>query len=115
MRIRRGHELRLILASDDAPAAPIKRDEKLVMLIAEAQQAKALVLASPGKPIQRIAAEAGRCRKRLPKLVRLSWLAPDIVRAILSGRFAPSVTTTELLEMELPFDWRQQRVMLGLI
>lgn len=47
-RVRRGHELRLIVSGDGAPAAPPpRRDERLVSLIAESMQAGLRCLAHP--------------------------------------------------------------------
>lgn len=80
--MRRGHALRLIIpGKSDAGAAPILTncDPKLAALLAEAMDARALVLGLPDRTLQAIAAEHDRCRKRLARLVKLSWLAPAIV------------------------------------
>lgn len=48
------------------------------------------------------------------KLVRLSWLAPDIVDAILGGRQPAGLTGRRLLRIgNLPMDWSGQRRALG--
>ena len=50
----------------------------------------------------------------LAKLVRLSWLAPDIVDAILAGRQPGGLTGRRLLRIgNLPIDWSGQRSALG--
>jgi hypothetical protein len=43
----------------------------------------------------------------LTSLVRLSYLAPDIVRALLKGRLPIELTPTRLLRLskDLPHDW----------
>jgi site-specific DNA recombinase len=48
-------------------------------------------------------------------LVRLSFLAPDIVRALLKGRQPIELTPTRLLRLskDLPHDWIEQRHFLG--
>lgn len=82
-RVRRGHELKLVIpddASADATVAP--RDERLVRLLAEAMEARRIVLGTPDRSLQEIARAQRRCRKRLAKLVRLSWLAPEIIETI---------------------------------
>jgi DNA invertase Pin-like site-specific DNA recombinase len=43
------------------------------------------------------------------RLVRLAFLAPDIQRAILSGRQPPGLTLGQLMESPLPLLWSEQR------
>ena len=52
---------------------------------------------------------------RIASLFRLSYLAPDIVRALLEGRQPIELTPTRLrrLSKDLPHDWREQRRFLG--
>ena len=48
------------------------------------------------------------------RLVRLSYLAPDITQAILDGRQPPDFTAEKLLEhSRLPLAWHDQRIALG--
>ena len=47
------------------------------------------------------------------RLLRLNYLAPDIVAAILDGEQPSSLTRKMLLYGELPLDWALQRRMLG--
>ena len=61
----------------------------------------------------RAAAALGCCRVRLAQHLRLSFLAPDIVEAILAGRQPRALTRKRLASIELPIDWHQQRTMLG--
>ena len=57
----------------------------------------------------------GIARGRLTSLVRLSYLAPDIVRALSEGRQPIELTPTRLLRLskDLPHDWKEQRLFLG--
>lgn len=113
-RVRHGHQLRLIIPSQKPiTIAQATRDAKLVALIAEAQEARKLVLAEPGKSIASIAAANGRCRTRLGKLVGLSCMAPDIVTAIVEGRQPATLTARALQDIDLPLAWVEQRVLLG--
>jgi site-specific DNA recombinase len=112
-KVRRGHALRLILPPSATTALPHQRDDKLVQLVAEAHAARALVMDHPDKAIATIAAEHGRCRTRLAKLVGLSCLAPDIVTAVVEGRQPATLNAKLLSSIELPLCWREQRVALG--
>jgi len=50
-------------------------------------------------------------------LVRLSYLAPDIVRDCLEGRQPVDLSPIRLLKLskDLPVDWTEQRVHLGFV
>lgn len=113
-RVRRGHQLRLIIpGSKDKASAPRNRDEKLVALIAEAHAVRKLLLANPGRSISAIAADAGKCRTRLSKLIPVSCLAPDIFTAIVEGRQPVGLNAKTLVASEIPQDWTGQRLALG--
>ncbi|MEP6868222.1 MAG: hypothetical protein ABJA20_06875 [Novosphingobium sp.] len=92
-----------------------QRDGKLVALMAEAHEARRLILAEPKTSIAAIAKHAGKCRTPLGKLAALACTAPDIVTAIVEGRQPPSLTTRALLAADLPLSWADQRSVLGLI
>ena len=113
-KVRRGHQLRLVIpgpTSINPPSA--NRDPKLFALIAEAHAARQLILANPAVSIAIIAASNNRCRTRLGKLAALACIAPDIVTAIVEGRQPPALTATTLLAAELPLCWKAQRATLG--
>jgi site-specific DNA recombinase len=114
-RARRGQQLRLVVPGPAAVVEPSlsRRDDKLIALMAEALQARELVLAHPGRSTSAIAAEHGRCRTRLAKLVGLSCLAPDIVTTIVEGRQPDALTPRRLNSAILPVGWADQRQKLG--
>ena len=105
--------MRLVIPSSTQPKARISRDEKLVSLLADAQAARQLVLASPELSLNRIASDTGRCRTRLARLLGLSFLAPDTVVSIVEGRQPPSLTAALLSRTVLPVVWSEQRALLG--
>ncbi|MEQ9039414.1 MAG: hypothetical protein RIE24_13780 [Silicimonas sp.] len=47
------------------------------------------------------------------KLVRLAFIAPDIQRAILSGKQPHDLSLARILECDLPLAWGDQRQVLG--
>lgn len=114
VRVRKGHELRLIILGSATTERDIpRRDEKLIQLLAEAYAARATIFGYPNLSLNRIAADAGRCRTRLGRLFLLSHLAPSIVIAIMEGRQPASLNTRSLLAADLPLGWKEQRIMLG--
>ena len=58
-------------------------------------------------------ARLGCCRSTLTQRIKLSYLAPDIIEAILAGTQPRSLTRRRLASIDLPIDWREQRKMLG--
>ncbi|MEK7413962.1 MAG: recombinase family protein [Planctomycetota bacterium] len=108
-KIRRGNETRLVLEGGSS----IKRDERLIALLTEARSLGREVNDNPDRTIADLAKQASRCRKRMAQLVRLNWLAPDIVQAIIDGRQPARLTATTLLDVDLPIAWTEQRTLLG--
>ena len=53
-------------------------------------------------------------RKHLLRLARVSWLAPDIISAILEGKHPVQLTARHLLRCaDVPMEWQHQRSFLG--
>ena len=113
VKVRRGHQLRLLIPGPGSESVRRVRDEKLVALVAEAHASRQLVMASTGMSLAGISAGANRCRTRLGQLLSLSCMAPDIVTAIVEGRQPPTLTARLLLATELPPAWHDQRSALG--
>jgi DNA invertase Pin-like site-specific DNA recombinase len=105
-KVRQGTATKLVLPN--GTAGQPRRDNNLVALLAEAQAARAAVLANPDKTLRALAAEQGRCRHRLAKLVRLSWLSPEVTATIIDGRVPHDLTPRRLLDDELSLDWSFQ-------
>ena len=63
--------------------------------------------------VNELAAKAKCHPKRFTRLVRLNYLAPDIIGSIRDGTQPASLTCTTLLAAELPMDWSLQRKLLG--
>ncbi len=59
-----------------------------------------------------IAEALGICVTYLPRLLRFTLLAPDIVEAILDGREPDSFSQNKLVGA-IPADWQEQREMWG--
>jgi DNA invertase Pin-like site-specific DNA recombinase len=88
-------------------------DSKLVQLVADALEARKLVISNPGLTINQVANKEGRCRKQLTKLVSVSWLSPRIIESIVAGTQPKAINRTILLETALPTDWADQEALLG--
>ena len=65
--------------------------------------------------IEAMSGRLGMNKGRLTSLVRLSYLGPEIVRALLAGSQSNALTPSRLLRLskDLPLDWKEQRCFLG--
>jgi site-specific DNA recombinase len=101
----------LVIAAP-TPTVP-KRDDRLVQLVAEAVATRERLQAMGDVSIAKAASWFGCCRSTLTDRIKLSYLAPDIIEAILAGRQPRSLTRRRLATLDLPIDWRLQRQLLG--
>ena len=109
---RTGKEMTMrIERSDTFPARP---NPSLIKLIVRAHLFKARLLQSAGGKFAELARREKLNRSYYSRVVRLTYLAPDITRAILEGRQPPGLTAAMLLEHSgLPLAWPEQRKTLG--
>jgi DNA invertase Pin-like site-specific DNA recombinase len=104
---RRGNELKLVLGSDAAPSAV--PDPVMLKLITHARVAQEAALSGKQDPIV-----AEYSKRHLWQLLRVSWLAPDIIVAIAEGRQPPTLTGRRLLRAaDVPLCWEEQRRFFG--
>ncbi|MFN5085285.1 MAG: recombinase family protein, partial [Novosphingobium sp.] len=64
--------------------------------------------------IAQLARREGRCRTQLTRLLRLSFLSPKIVEAIVDGTQPKGLTRRLMLSCDLPIDWAEQERLFGL-
>jgi site-specific DNA recombinase len=114
VRLRRaGREIRMVIDSTD-PFAAAKPDARLIKLLLRARRFNATLARGEGVPFAALAQREGVSRSYFTRLVRLSYLAPDITQAILDGRQPRDLTAEKLLEhSRLPLAWHDQRATLG--
>jgi len=114
VRLRRsGRAIRMLIEGTD-PFATAKPDARLVKLLIRARRFNAALLDSDGVPFAALAKREGVSPSYFTRLVRLSYLAPDITEAILDGRQPRDLTADKLLaHSRLPLGWHEQRTVLG--
>jgi hypothetical protein len=113
VRLRRsGREIRMVINGTDSFAA--KPDARLIRLLLRARRFNATLAQGEGVPFAALADREGVSRSYFTRLVRLSYLAPDITQAILDGRQPSDLTAEKLLEhSRLPLACHDQRTVLG--
>ena len=89
-------------------------DARLIKLLLKARRFNATLVHSDGVPFAALAKNEGVSPSYFTRVVRLSYLAPDITQAILDGRQPRDLTADKLLaHSRLPLTWHEQRTVLG--
>jgi hypothetical protein len=109
---RSGQGKRMVIGSPHQAAS----DTSLVDVLKEAVAAREKLLADTDETLNEITERTTKSKGRLTALMRLSYLAPDIIADILAGRQPPELSVKRLLRtsQDLPLDWPGQRRFLGL-
>lgn len=109
---RRTREIRLISPSQSQWSS--KQDPGLIRLLVRAREARRAFEAGRGKSLREVAAAERKDPDYFSVLVKLSYLAPDIVSDILQGKQPPSLSRQKLARIRaLPQIWSEQRWLLG--
>ena len=110
-RAGRGMSLVVPDARPDAPADP-----RLIRVLLRAFAIRDRLAHTPDLTVTRIAEAEGVSPSYVTRLLRLRYLAPDIVAAIVEGRQPAALTATTLLrDTRLPLAWPAQRARLGFV
>ena len=111
---QRPRNVRLVLSPSSGTTSKPRRDPSLVKLLVKAFAARAAIEGSSGSVEQTAKSQGYGCR-HFRVLLRISYLSPQIVTAIVDGRQPAGLTRSRLARMSnLPFDWQEQATALGL-
>ena len=110
---RAGKGIRLVVEGSVRPEV----HAGLVSLLREAFSMRTALLTGSDDSIEAMTQRLGMGKGHVTALVRLSYLAPDIVRDCLEGRQPVDLSPTRLLKLgkDLPLDWTEQRTHLGFV
>jgi len=110
---RRGVELRLIVGDRNRSAAIV--DLSLLKAVARAHRWFDELSTGTARSLAAIAAREGLNVRYVGRLIRLAFLAPDIVESIVEG-WQPTTLTAEALtrRIDLPLSWCAQRTALNI-
>jgi hypothetical protein len=115
-RLKRiGIETKLLI--DGAGGGPRgTSDRSMLRLLAQAHSYREMLLEAQGRTMLDLAREAGVGRPYFCRIVRLGFLAPDVVKAVLLDRHPPELTAKRLsLHTKLPNAWEDQVSALGIV
>jgi hypothetical protein len=103
-------EMKLVVGDG---SEPVNIDPVLVRLLVRADAIRTRLFQDPSLTLREIAEEEGVANSYVSRLVRLAFLGPDIVTAILTGVHPPQLTANRLMaDTRLPLEWKAQREVL---
>jgi DNA invertase Pin-like site-specific DNA recombinase len=107
---RTGMETKLLV---QGPVGPVSRnaDRSLIRLIGQAHRCRRILdRASHDQTMTALAAEVGTSATYFTRILRLSFLAPEITKMILQGRQPPELTANALAKQgPPPASWEEQK------
>jgi hypothetical protein len=108
---RTGKEMKFVIEGADENGTP---DPSLIRLLVRAHALSRRLAATPGSTLADVGAQEGMGAPYAARLMRLNYLAPDIVVTILNGRQPVGLTASQLIsDTRLPLEWSAQRAALG--
>ncbi len=95
-------------------ATPTDRhDASLITALAQAHEWREWIEVGEILTLEDLAARTKHDRSYVRRVLKLAFLAPDIQRAILTGRQPKALTLAALGDTDLPFAWNEQRTLLS--
>jgi site-specific DNA recombinase len=109
---RCGGEVRLLVPADSATEAPARPVPSMIKAVARAHPWPEKIIRGELTGLRSIAQLTSLDEHYAGRILNCSFLAPDIVEAILDGRQPANLTVQKLLR-SLPLAWAEQRQQLG--
>jgi site-specific DNA recombinase len=110
---RFGGEVRLMIPPGSHGKTNSRPSIPLINAIARAHDWHGRIINRQATNQRELAKQAGVDHTYVGRILRLAFLAPDIVEAILAGHQPPELTLLQLRD-KLPLSWEEQRTILGL-
>jgi hypothetical protein len=110
---RRGAETKLVLPGLSPQKQSLRCDPALIKAIARGRAWFEELATGRARSLQELAKRDGITRRYIRRLVGLAFLSPELVEAILQGGQPVALSTTRLIELDLPLDWTEQHKLLA--
>jgi hypothetical protein len=88
-------------------------DKTLIKAVARAIEWREALEKGKSKSLSDLARKEGCTDDYIRKILKLAFLAPEIIEAILEGKQPRGVTLSHILRVDLPLSWKLQRQTLG--
>jgi site-specific DNA recombinase len=109
---RRGVEVKIVLEGDNAPS---RVDLPLLKAVARARRWSDDLVSGRIESVDALATQEGCDKRSVRRMMRLGFLSPRIIEAIVEGRQPPDLTVMALIRrLELPMPWSAQEERLGM-
>lgn len=110
---RAGMETRLLVESAADRREP---DRSMLRLLAQSRRFNEMIMRGDATTVAELAKQTGVSPSYFTRILRLSFLAPEIVKAILNGRHSQELTARRLsLHTRIVNDWPGQKALLGVV
>jgi len=110
-RIRHGNDAKLIVGEPSTKQGKV--DPQLIVLLRDAHRAQTLALGKPKLSLDQLAKLFGRSTERYKRLLRLSYLSPKLVQAVINGEQPARITNRFLQNLDgIPLSWTDQEELL---
>lgn len=110
--VRSGKQTKLVIAPTGGPSP--SANPSLVKLVVHALALRDRISDQSADCFDELASALGYSREYAADLLRVSFLSPHILTAIIDGRHPAELTRTKLIKApKLPLDWPGQRLALG--
>jgi site-specific DNA recombinase len=110
---RCGIETKLIIAERTPLTVHSRTQHALQSALAKALEWNQKLIDGKVESMAALAKQEGVTQRYIAHVIKLAFLAPDIMNAILKGRVPHDLTLTRL-KKDLPLDWAQQRKIFGI-
>jgi hypothetical protein len=111
---RTGMETKLLIQGALGAEPPRRADRSLLRIIAIACRFNELVSTDAGLTVTELATQVGVSRSYFSRIFRLSFLAPEITKAIIQGRQPSELSAIKLMAAgQFACDWSAQRRQFG--
>jgi len=105
-------EMRLVIPPGQGQELQPRPNAALIKVLTRAHRWKERLFTDAAPSISAIAKEEGVTERYVSRIMRLAFLAPDIIEAILDG-YQPADLELERLMKGTPISWNEQRRALG--
>jgi hypothetical protein len=108
-----GGEKLIHVPGGGSPGNGGRPDKALLKAVARAFAWREMLESEEARSISDLVRKVGFTEDYVRRILKLAFLSPDIVEAILQGRQPLGVTLSHILQVDLPLSWRIQQEVLG--
>ncbi|HBK79926.1 MAG TPA: hypothetical protein DDZ83_09690, partial [Nitrospinae bacterium] len=105
----RGGEKIIQVPGGGNPQRESKLDQALIRAVARAYKWREAMEKGEAKSLSELARKEGCTDDYIRKILKMAFLAPDIVETILKGKQPEGLTLSHILGLDLPLFWEAQR------